>query len=231
MKAAVFYGTAHKGNTSRAAGIFMDELSKRGDASFAEFYMPAALPGFCTGCALCQGGLREKCPEARYVDPILEAILGADALIFATPHYGACGMPASMKNLFDHLDFLVMNVSPEAGIFDKKAFILTTGAGSTAAIRPISNVLKHWGVNRVRSYRIRMFTNTWDGMPAARRRRCENKLRASARKFYRAKKGRPHILTVIFYYMSKFIIKKYVGEGNFTYEYWKDKGYFTKRPF
>jgi len=27
------------------------------------------------------------------------------------------------------------------------------------------------------------------------------------------------------------IMKKYIGEGNYPYENWKEKGYFNKRPF
>lgn len=96
--------------------------------------------------------------------PIISAILDADALVFTTPHYGACSMPGSMKNLFYHLDYLVLPVSPRAEIFTKKAFIISTGSGSTAAIKPIKKVLKHWGINRVYMRGIRMYTNLWNKM-------------------------------------------------------------------
>jgi NAD(P)H-dependent FMN reductase len=209
----------------------MGELSKCGDVSFIEFFMPKDLPAFCTGCTLCLGGLREKCPNAQYVSPIVNAIVGADALIFATPHYGACSMPGSMKNLLDHIDFLVLNVLPAEEMFDKKAFIITTGSGSAAAIKPIKHFLKHCGVNRVYSLGLRMFTIKWDKMPEAKQARYENSLRRSAQKFYKTRKRRPYISTIFFYHMSKFILKKYVGEGNYPFENWKEKGYFKKRPF
>jgi len=209
----------------------MDELSNSGDVSFTEFFMPDDLPSFCTGCTLCLGGSLEKCPNAQYVTPILNAILCADALVFATPHYGACSMPGSMKNLLDHLDFLVLPVSPRAGIFDKKAFIITTGAGSAAAIKLIKKNLRHWGVNRVYSLGFRMRTNLWDKMPESKQEKHEKSLRQSARKFFKTKKGRPYLSTVLFYHMSKFILKRYVGEGNYPYDYWKENGYFDKRPF
>jgi NAD(P)H-dependent FMN reductase len=231
MKIAVFHGSPHKGNTYLATSIFMDELSKCDDVRYAEFDVPKALPSFCAGCALCLGGSQEKCPSARHVAPILDAIAGADALIFATPHYGACSMPAAMKNLFDHLDFLVLNVAPMAEIFSKKAFIVTTGAGSAAAAKPIKKALRHWGVNRVYSLGLRLFTDKWRKMPKSRQAKYEKSLRRAARKFWKAKKGRPYLSTIFFYHMSKFIIKKYVGEGNYPYENWKEKGYFKKRPF
>ena len=158
--------------------------------------------------------------------------MSADALIFATPHYGACSMPGAMKSLFDHMDFLVLNVSPRAEMFDKKAFLITTGAGSAAAIKPMKSFLKHCGINRVCALGFRMFTNKWDQMPEAKQARYEKSLRKAAKKFYTAKKGRPYISSIIFYHIVKSIImKKYIGEGNFPYDNWKEKGYFEKRPF
>jgi len=208
----------------------MEELSKNDGVRFVEFFMPEALPGFCTGCTLCANGLLEKCPNAQYVTPILDALIGADALVFATPHYGACSMPASMKSLFDHLDFLVLPVAPRGEMFDKKAFILTTGAGSAAAVKPIKRVLKHWGVNRVQSLGFRMFTNKWDKMPKSKQVRYEKNLRRAAIKFYKTQKGRPYVSTILFYHMAKFIVKKQVGPGNYPYEHWQAKGYFHQRP-
>jgi multimeric flavodoxin WrbA len=231
MKTVVFHGSPRKGNTYHAVRIFLEELQKSGDVSFIEFFLPKDLPAFCTGCALCHGGANDKCPDTEYVNPILDAIINADALIFATPHYGACSMPGSMKTLFDHLDFLVLNVSPRAENFNKKAFIISTGAGSAAAIKPIASVLKHWGVNRVLSLGLRMFTNTWDKMPESRQKRFETSIRRAARKFFNTKKGRPYLSTVFFYHISKFIIRNYIAEGNYPYENWKEKGYFHKRPF
>jgi len=231
MKIVVFHGSPIKGNTYRATKIFMDELSQFGDVLYTEFTMPKDLPAFCIGCKLCLSGLIDKCQNAQYVTPILDEITNADALIFASPHYGACSMPGSIKNLFDHLDFLVLPVSPREEIFSKKAFIITTGSGSTAAIKPIKRVLKHWGINRVSSLGIRMFTDKWDKMSEAKQSRCEKSLRQSAKKFYMVKKGRPYLSTVFFYHMSKLILKKYVGEGKHPYELWKEKGYFKKRPF
>ena len=231
MKIAVFHGSPRKGNTYLATGIFMSALSKCGDISFAEFFLPEALPAFCTGCILCFQGKEEKCPNAQYTIPILDAIINADALIFTTPHYGACSMPAAMKTLFDHIDFLVLNVSPREEMFEKKAFIITTGAGSTATIKPIKNYLKHCGINRVYALGFRLFIDKWSKMPEAKQAKYEKRLRKAAQKFYKAKKGRPYISTILYYHMTKFIMKKFVGAGNYPYELWKKKGYFKKRPF
>ena len=231
MKVAVFHGSPRKGNTYHATKIFMDELSKCGKVHFTEFFLPKDLPVFCIGCTLCFSGSLDKCPNARYVTPIMDAILDADALVFATPHYGACSMTGAMKTLFDHLGSLVLNVYPREEMFNKKAFIITTGAGTTAAIRPIKSFLKHCGVNRINALGFRLLTDKWAKMPETKRVKYEKSILRSAQKFYRAKKRRPYLTTIIFYHIVKSIVMKYIGEGNFPYENWKEKGYFKKRPF
>ena len=230
MKVTVFHGSPRKGNTYTATHIFLDELAKSGPVIITEFFLPEALPVYCTGCTLCFQN--KKCPNSLYVTPIVNAIIDADALVFSTPHYGACSMPAAMKNLFDHIDFLVLSVSPHEKMFTKKAFIITTGAGTTATIQPIRSYLMQCGVNRVDSLGIRMFTDLWCNMPDARQIKYEKRLRKAARTFYNAKRKRPYIFSIIFYYVVRFIImKRYIGAGNFPYDNWKEKGYFDKRPF
>jgi len=231
MKVTVFHGSPRKGNTYRATKIFMDEMSKFGGVEFIEFFLPGALPKFCTGCQFCLANPPEKCPHAEYVGPMLSAVIESDALIFATPHHGACDMSAGMKNLLDHLDFLTMTVAPRREIFGKKAFILTTAAGSAAAIKTIARFLKNWGINRVDSLGIRMYIDKWDKMSAAKQARLERMLREKARRFYRLKRKRPYLSSRFMYRIFKFVIKKYIGKGNYPYEHWKENGYFDKRPF
>ena len=231
MKVTVFHGSPRKGNTYKAAKIFMAELSKLGEVQYTEFFMPEAIPEFCTGCQICLGHPPEKCPHTQYVSPILTAVLEADALIFTTPHHGACTMSSGMKNLLDHLDFLTMTVAPRAEIFRKKAFIITTATGSKAAIKHIGKYLKNWGINRVSSFGVRMFTDKWDKMPGTKQIKLDKALRKKARRFYKLKKKRPYISSVFMYYVFKFVIKKYIGEGAYPYEYWKEHNYLKKRPF
>ena len=231
MTVVVFHGSPRKGNTYRAAKIFLDALSACGDVRCTEFFLPEALPAFCTGCQLCLGGPYEKCPHARYTAPIVKAMMEADTLVFTTPHFGASSMSSCMKNLLDHLDFLTLNVAPRAELFDKRAFILTTGAGAVSAAGPMARGLKNWGVNRVYTLGLRMFTNEWNKMSPGKRDRFARSLCRAARGFYRARKGFPYISTIGMYYLSKWIIRRYVGVGAYSYEHWTENGFFKKRPF
>jgi multimeric flavodoxin WrbA len=231
MKIAVIHGSPRRGNTYKVTQIFMDELARCGEADFTEIFALQALPELCVGCQLCLGNPHEKCPHARQVLPVLEAMLKADAIIIASPHYGASSMPASLKNLFDHLDFLTLTVAPRKEMFAKKAFVITTGSGSASAIRPIVKCLKNWGINHVYSRGFRFFTGAWDKLPEGKQRKSEDILRRDAGRFYRAKRRRPHLETIFMYYMSKFILRRYYGKGAYSYEYWQEHGWFRARPF
>jgi multimeric flavodoxin WrbA len=209
----------------------MDELARCGEIDFTEIFPLQALPEFCVGCQLCLGNPHEKCPHSQFVSPILAAMLEADALIVTSPHYGAATMPASLKNLFDHLDFLTMTIAPRAELFDKKAFVITTGSGSKSVVRTIVKCLKNWGINRVGARGFRFFTDKWDKLAEGKKQKFEIALRRDARRFYRRKRSKPYLGTVLMYHVSKFVLQRFVGEGAYPYEYWLEHGWFKNQPF
>lgn len=47
MKAVVFHGSPRKGNTYTAAKLFMEELSRCGEVSFTEFFLPKDIQAIC----------------------------------------------------------------------------------------------------------------------------------------------------------------------------------------
>ena len=98
MDVTVFHGSPRKGNTFTSTTIFTDELQKLGNVNITEFYLPKAMPEFCTGCQKCLGNPNNSCPHTEYVMPVLTSILKSEAVIFATPHF-ACNMSGAMKNL------------------------------------------------------------------------------------------------------------------------------------
>jgi len=216
MRVVVFHGSPRKGNTYFATKIFINELVNKGNVSITEFFFPETLPEFCMGCQVCFSSSNEDCPHHKHVDPLLNAIIESDALIFTSPHY-ACNISGVMKNLFDHLYFLTMSITPRKEIFSKKAFIITTGAGSKAAIKLMKKYLKNWGINRVYSIGFRMLTDNWDKLKDKRKVKFSNDLKKAASKFYTAKKKHPYLSTIMMYRLNKHILKKYVGKGNHPY--------------
>ncbi len=76
-----------------------------------------------------------------------------------------------------------------------------------------------------------MFIDRWDKMPIKKQQKLKTKLRKASQSFYSMKKKRPYVSSVFMYYMNRFIIKKFIGDGNYPFEYWKENGYFDKCPF
>lgn len=230
MKVTIIHGARANGNTYKALQIFKDNLNSRGDVTYSEFLLPQALPDFCTGCQLCLSKGYRSCPHSLHTIPILETMIDADALVFTSPNF-SLNVSGAMKNLLDHFDHLFINVCPDERIFEKKAFILTTGSGSKKAVSVISGSLKYWGVNRVYSYGIRMYTDKFESLTEKRLQKIKKKLSSSAEKFYKAKKRPPYFSIVIYTYIARYILKRFVGKDGYPYKYWDEKGFLKSSPF
>lgn len=228
MKIAVVHGSPRKGNTYLAARKFLAALAKRGEVEASEFFLPKDMPKFCRGCATCVMQGEEKCPHAQYSQPILSAMLAADALLFTTPVY-VMSTSGIQKNLLDHFPFLFINHRPRPEFFGKKAFVLSTtvGAGLQSAMKPIATCLKFWGVNRVYRKGFRIFALNWDEMPKEKQEKYDRQIDRCAEKFRRAVlkgPGAPYPFTRFFYAMSRWMIKKGMA-APLDREYWRAQGW------
>ena len=228
MKIAVVHGSPRKGNTYLAAQKFLEALGKRGEVEASEFFLPEAMPQFCRGCLSCVMRGEEKCPHARYSQPILSAMLAADALLFTTPVY-VMSTSGIQKNLLDHFPFLFINHRPRPEFFRKKAFVLSTtaGAGLRSAMKPVAACLRFWGVNRIYKKGFRIFALNWDEMPEEKQEKYGRQIDRRAEKFWRAVSrgpGAPYLFTRFFYAMSRWMIKKGMSTP-LDREYWQAQGW------
>ena len=243
MRIAVIYGSPRKGNTFRAAQIFLEAfrleaLSRKvyDDITVDEIYLPRDLPEFCRGCMTCFLRGETRCPDATQVHPILEQMLAADALLFTTPVY-VLQASGSMKNFLDHLGYIFMVHRARPEMFSKKAFILssTVGAGTRAAIKTISTSLKYWGVNRIYSYGFAIMSEDWGKMAPKRTARVEKALKRRGAAFYResmAGRRRPYMHTWFLFRVLRMMIRGY-DASNLDRQYWHSMGWLdgTASPF
>ena len=100
----------------------------------------------------------EKCPHAAHVQPVIQAMRGADGLIFATPVY-VMDMTAQMKAFLDHTGYFYMVHRPYPEMFQKSALVVSTaaGAGTKDANASVIRSLKHWASRRIYSCGISIF--------------------------------------------------------------------------
>lgn len=235
MKLTVIHGSPRRGNTYRAAQLFLEALKKRGQIEAREFFLPQDLPEFCRGCIACVTRGEEGCPHVSYTKPILDSMLDSDALVLTTPVY-VMSASGGMKNFLDHYPFLFINHRPRPEFFHKKAFLISTaaGAGTKSAMKPIATSLKYWGINRVYQKGFRIFALSWDEMPPKKRERYARQLDRRAEKFWRAvRKGdsAPYFFTRFFFFISR-MMHKNGADLPLDRQYWEAHGWLDgKSPF
>jgi len=149
MKTVIIYGIEHKGNTYHVVQSFKEKLKIQAD-DVTEFFLPKDMPHFCAGCSNCFMKGEELCPHYGDMNPIIEAILNADLIIFACPTFIA-HIPAQMKALIDHLAYLYLPHRPREAMFHKTALVVSTvgGAGMRAAIKYLKSCLNMLGISQI----------------------------------------------------------------------------------
>ncbi len=235
MKYCVVHGSPRRGNTYHAAKLMMQELERYGSCEFTEFFLPKDMPYLCLGCFTCFMQSESKCPHSNVVQPIAESIKAADALIFTSPVY-VLGESAQMKALLDHLGWLFMVHRPDESMFKKSAMIISTtaGAGTKHPIRTIARSLRWWGLRRIDSCGIKLYSLNWDEIAQKRRSRIEQTIRQKSRRFYQAAKAskRPAGFFARFMFpLMRGMISKYEHD-NADYVYWKQNGWLDgEKPY
>lgn len=164
MKICILYGSPRKKNTYAAVQQIKERLRLHEEVEFVEYILQKEPHDFCCGCYTCINGAEEKCPHAAHVQPVIQAMRGADGLIFATPVY-VMDMTAQMKAFLDHTGYFYMVHRPYPEMFQKSALVVSTaaGAGTKDANASVVRSLKHWGVRRIYSCGISIFAP--GGMP------------------------------------------------------------------
>lgn len=147
MKVVVVNGTPVKGVTYHMKELFLGHI--RDGSEVVEFY-PNDLPLFCIGCKNCFTNGEENCPHYNKTQPIWNAFLGADLLVFAYPVY-ALRAPASIKSLLDHFCVYWMVHRPDPKIFKKTAVIITNsiGAPNGSAQKDVKTSMSWMGISKV----------------------------------------------------------------------------------
>lgn len=234
MKIAVFYGTKHQGSTYHIAKQIMEGCCIP-EEDIKEFYLPDAMPNFCRGCFNCIANDVSKCPDYEYTKPIMDAIIEADLLLFATPTY-VYHMTAQMKAMFDHLAFWWMVHRPEESMFHKQAVVISTaaGGGTKSAIRDVKDSLRFWGVGKVFTYGINVRAANWQGVSAPIKRRISRdtfRLSHQIMRHYNQGNLSPSFSSKCMFYKMRFFQKK-IGISDVDVAYWRKNGWLEqKRPW
>jgi len=121
MKILAICGSPRKGNTYNILNSIKENYP---DIDYKILMLKDLNFELCKGCYSCVVRGEEKCPIKDDRDTIIEEMLEADGIIFASPTYSHM-ISAIMKNFFDRFGFY----AHRPRFFNKYAMSFTTGSG------------------------------------------------------------------------------------------------------
>jgi len=231
MKITVIYGTGRteRSSTYNIAQQFIAELAC-GD-SVTEFFLPKDMPKFCTGCFACFSD-NTKCPHYTYIQPIADAMLNADLIIFTAPVY-VYHVPGQVKALLDHFGYQWIAHQPRGAFFHKQALVITTaaGAGMRHTVKDLRHSIDWWGVGRTYTFKKAVRAADWQSVTDKNKAAYTQEIRKTSRKILGQKGAGPRLKVKMLFYLMRFMQKKYrFNESDVAY--WTDNGWFAgKKPW
>lgn len=225
MRITLIHGQNHKGSTYHIGKILAEQFAS-GDIQ--EFFLPKDLEHFCLGCYKCIES-DEACPFYKEKSRIMQAVEGADLLIFTTPTY-CMRASAPMKAFIDLTFTYWMAHKPRECMFSKKAVVISTAAGTgmKSAIKDITNTLFYWGVPYIKEYGIAVQAMSWEQVSQEKK----EKINADIAKLAGTiQKANVHvgIKTKFMFNIMRMMQIKGWGSGESEKEYWEKNGWLDKR--
>lgn len=230
MKTVMINGQNHKGSTYTIGRMIADKVGNGEDIT--EFFLPRDLDHFCLGCYTCIDD-DTKCPFYEEKNRIMKEVESADLLIFTTPTY-CLGASAPMKSFIDLTFNYWMSHKPRKCMFDKKAVVVSTAAGSGAkkAVKGINDTLFYWGVPYILTYGICIQAMNWKGVGKKKKQKIEKDVEKIARKLTKKKNVTPGFKTKLMFSLMRMMQKANLGSGESDRSYWEKNGWLDKeRPW
>ncbi|MGG7176675.1 flavodoxin family protein [Clostridium paraputrificum] len=230
-KIAVIHGVQRKGSTYNITQQFLEKLSDN-ENDIKEFFLPKDEPNFCRGCFQCFTD-NTKCPDYRYIEPIMRVIDEANLIVLTSPVY-VYHVTGQMKAFLDHFGFQWMAHQPNESMFKKQALIISTaaGGGTKSTIKDIEDNMLFWGVARTYRYGVNVAAADWSHVSDKKKLEIENKVEKIANRIKRKNNNvTPRIKVKALFYGMRFMQKKF-GFNEVDVTYWKKYGWLGKvRPW
>lgn len=230
MKIVLIHGQNHKGSSYHIGRMIADKITC--ETEITEFFLPKDLNHFCTGCYSCIED-ESKCPFYSEKRRIMEAVEQADLLVFTTPTY-CMRASAPMKSFIDLTFTYWMVHKPRACMFEKKAVVVSTaaGTGTNTAIKDIVTALEYWGIPSIRKYGVSVQASGWNMVSDEKKSQIDKKTTQLAKKLSLNRKPNVGIKTKMLFNMMRMMQKKGWGSGEAEKVYWQEKGWLDrKRPW
>lgn len=230
MKIVIIHGQNHKGSSYNVGRMVVDKIQAEKD--IIEFFLPRDLNHFCVGCCNCIDN-ESKCPFYEEKKKIMDAVEAADLLVFTTPTY-CMRSSAPMKSFIDLTFTYWMVHKPRKCMFEKKALVVTTAAGSgmKSAMKDITNTLFYWGVPYVKTYGVSVQAMNWKFVSDKKKETIEKQTNKLATQLSNKRKPKVGIRTKVIFAVMRMMQKAGMGSSETETKYWEEQGWFGKnRPW
>lgn len=235
MKIVLIHGQSHEGSTCMIARQLAQKIIKRTQdkSDLQEFFLPRDFNEPCRGCFTCFQKDLKNCPHFKQLQPIANAILQADLLIFESPVY-VYHATGQMMSLLDHFGTWWVVHRPRAEMTKKQAVVISTaaGGGMKSTCKDMADSLEMWGIRKVYRLGVGVQAAKPKEIPAKIIRRIEHKTDSLAGKLI-ANAGRRgmNARAKKWFYIIRFA-HKHFGPMEPDYGYWNKKGWHgKKRPW
>jgi len=234
MKVTVINGNMRHGSTWHCMNLLLQALECYGKVERTEFFLPKDMPHFCNGCFSCICNGEDTCPHAAVVQPIAQAILGADVVVLTSPVY-ALDVSGQMKALLDHLCYMWMSHRPNPAMFGKVGVTISTtaGAGLKHSAKTLRNSLQFWGVKRLYSLSNPVAAMKWSEVGSKKQQRIRHDIEALAKRIAnaagRADKLSPPLFRSVFFWMIRGMMRKNTWNPT-DRKHWEAQGWIAPAP-
>lgn len=228
MRITLIHGQNHRGSTYHIGRLLAERFP---NSDIQEFFLPKDLEHFCLGCYKCIEN-DEDCPFYKEKYRIMQAVEGADLLIFTTPTY-CMHASAPMKSFIDLTFTYWMSHRPRACMFSKKAVVISTaaGGGAKSALKDITNTLFYWGVPYIRGYGTAVQAMNWEQVSPEKKAKINKDIVKLADMIQKAE-VRVGMKTKFIFGIMRMMQLKDLGSGKTEKDYWMQNGWlYKKRPW
>ena len=146
MKIVMIHGQNHEGSTCMAAR----ELAAKVGGETEEFFLPRDFDAHCMGCFVCFQTDLTHCPHYQKLEPLMNAMLGADLIVLDSPVY-VSHATGQMMSFLDHFGTWWMVHRPMPEMSRKQAVAISTaaGGGMKSTTKDMADSLEMWGIHKV----------------------------------------------------------------------------------
>lgn len=235
MKILLIHGQNHRGNTCMIAQELAHKVKNntQGKAEIKEYFLPEAFDEPCRGCYTCFMNDLTKCPHYKKLEPVAEAILDADLLIFESPVY-VYHATGQMMSLLDHFGTWWVVHRPREEMCKKQAVVISTaaGGGMKSTVKDMADSMEMWGMAKVYKYGVGVQALSPDEIPERILKKIHKKTdRLSAAVCKNAGKCNMNRRAKKWFYLMRFAHRHFPPMEP-DYGYWEEKGWHGRgRPW